>query len=97
MFTDGRRVWGGKQRPGGVAKGTNGDVWKTGPMAEEKLRLIPMKAAIERICCKRTKLYELIKSGIIKAYKMGRQTMVDANTIDAYHATLPPMVSATSA
>ena len=62
-------------------------------MAEpEKRRLITMKAACERGGFKKTKAYALINSGTITAYKMDGQTMVDANTIDAYHETLPQII-----
>jgi hypothetical protein len=55
----------------------------------EKRNLIPMKAALERGGFKRTKAYELIDAGRIVAYKMGHQTMIDSDSIDAYHASLP--------
>ena len=48
-----------------------------------------MKAALEKGGFKRTKAYELIKEGKIEAYKMGHQTMVDADSIERYHASLP--------
>ncbi|WP_166308511.1 hypothetical protein [Bradyrhizobium sp. 2S1] len=54
-----------------------------------KRNLIPLKKALERGGFGRTKAYELIKRGKIVAYKMEGQTMVDANSIDAYHMTLP--------
>jgi hypothetical protein len=54
-----------------------------------KRNLITMKAALEKGGFKRTKAYELIDAGKIIAYKMGHQTMVDADSIDAYHASLP--------
>jgi excisionase family DNA binding protein len=37
----------------------------------------------------RTKAYELIEAGKIDAYKMGHQTMIDLNSVDRYHASLP--------
>jgi hypothetical protein len=57
----------------------------------EKRNLIPMKAALERGHFKRTKAYKLIDAGAILAYKMGHKTMIDADSIDAYHASLPPI------
>jgi hypothetical protein len=48
-----------------------------------------MKAALEKGGFKRTKAYELINKGKIIAYKMGHQAMVDADSIDAFHASLP--------
>ena len=56
---------------------------------KQKRNLIPMKAALVKGGFKRTKAYELIDAGKIDAYKMGHQTMIDANSIDAYHASLP--------
>ena len=37
----------------------------------------------------RTKAYELIAHERIRAYKMGGKTMIDLNSIDEYHASLP--------
>jgi hypothetical protein len=54
-----------------------------------KRNLIPLKAALEKGGFKRTKAYELINEGKIIAYKMGHQTMVDADSIDDYHSSLP--------
>jgi hypothetical protein len=54
-----------------------------------KRNLISMKAALERGGFRRTKAYRLINEGKIIAYKMDHQTMIDADSIDAYHASLP--------
>jgi hypothetical protein len=61
-------------------------------MSDVKRNLITMKAALEKGGFKRTKAYELIEAGKIDAYKMGHQTMVDADSIDAYHLTLPKIM-----
>ena len=37
----------------------------------------------------RTKAYELIAHERIKAYKMGGKTMIDLDSVDEYHASLP--------
>ena len=37
----------------------------------------------------KTKAYELIALERIKAYKMGGKTMIDLNSVDEYHASLP--------
>jgi hypothetical protein len=37
----------------------------------------------------RTKAYELIAHEKIRAYKMGGKTMIDLNSVDEYHASLP--------
>ena len=55
----------------------------------QKRNLIPLKKALERGGFGRSKAYKLIKNGKIIAYKMEGQTMVDADSIDAYHLTLP--------
>jgi hypothetical protein len=60
-------------------------------MSDVKRNLITMKAALEKGGFKRTKAYELINAGKINAYKMRHRTMVDADSIDAYHASLPPI------
>ena len=41
----------------------------------------------------RTKCYELIKDGRIKAYKFDTRTLLDLNSIDELHRTLPPLVT----
>jgi hypothetical protein len=55
----------------------------------EKRNLIPMKAALAKGGFKLTKAYELINNGTLIAYKMGHRTMVDADSIERYHASLP--------
>jgi hypothetical protein len=55
----------------------------------QKRNLVPLKKALERGGFGRTKAYELIKNGKIIAYKMGGQTMVDTDSIDSYHMSLP--------
>lgn len=37
----------------------------------------------------KTKAYELIARQRIKAYKMGGKTLIDLDSIDEYHASLP--------
>jgi excisionase family DNA binding protein len=37
----------------------------------------------------KTKAYELIAHDRIKAYKMGGKTLIDLDTVDEYHASLP--------
>lgn len=37
----------------------------------------------------RTKAYELIAHDRIRAYKMGGKTMIDLDSVDEYHASLP--------
>jgi hypothetical protein len=55
-------------------------------------RLITFKEGLKHLCVGRTKAYELINSGKIIAYKQGHQTMLDADSIDAFQAALPRVV-----
>jgi Helix-turn-helix domain len=48
-----------------------------------------MRAALDKGGFRRTKAYQLINEGKIIAYKMGHQTMIDADSIEAYHKSLP--------
>ncbi|MGJ4904616.1 excisionase family DNA-binding protein [Bradyrhizobium sp. HKCCYLS2058] len=41
----------------------------------------------------KTKAYELIAQGRIRAYKMGGKTLIDLDSIDEYHAVLPRVES----
>jgi len=58
------------------------------PMSDAKRNLIPMKKALEKLGCGRTRAYELINGGKIIAYKDGHSTLVDLDSIEAYHASL---------
>jgi excisionase family DNA binding protein len=44
----------------------------------------------------KTKAYELIAQQRIRAYKMGSKTMIDLDSVDEYHASLPRVVSRAS-
>jgi excisionase family DNA binding protein len=39
----------------------------------------------------RTKAYELIAQKRIAAYKMGHKTMIDLDSVDRYHSSLPKL------
>ncbi|MBR1298533.1 helix-turn-helix domain-containing protein [Bradyrhizobium sp. AUGA SZCCT0042] len=54
-----------------------------------KRNLITMKEALEKGRFKRTKAYELINGGKIIAYKDGHTTLIDADSLEAYQASLP--------
>jgi len=54
-------------------------------------RLVPFKQALRYGHWGKNKAYQLIHAGKIKAYKDGRQTLVDLDTIDAYKNSLPPI------
>jgi excisionase family DNA binding protein len=44
----------------------------------------------------KTKAYELIAQERIRAYKMGGKTMIDLDSVDEYHASLPRVESRAS-
>ena len=44
----------------------------------------------------KTKAYELIAQELIRAYKMGGRTMIDLDSVDEYHASLPRVESRAS-
>jgi excisionase family DNA binding protein len=44
----------------------------------------------------KTKAYELIAQERIRAYKMGGKTMIDLDSVDEYHASLPRVQSRAS-
>jgi excisionase family DNA binding protein len=44
----------------------------------------------------KTKAYELIAKERIRAYKMGGKTMIDLDSVDEYHASLPRVESRAS-
>ena len=55
-------------------------------------RLAEVKAACVYGKVGATKLYELIKAGKIEAYKDGRKTLVDLNSVDRHHRSLPRLI-----
>ena len=54
-------------------------------------RLVSVKEACRYGRFGHTKCYDYINAGKIAAYKRGRQTMIDLDSIDAFHASLPPI------
>ena len=44
----------------------------------------------------KTKAYELIAQERIKAYKLGGKTMIDLDSVDQFHASLPKVESRAS-
>jgi hypothetical protein len=58
-------------------------------MSEQKRNLIPLKRALVKGGFGKTKIYELIDQEKITAFKMDGKTMIDADSIDAYHQSLP--------
>jgi len=61
---------------------------------ENKLRrLVEFKDGCRYGKFGRTKAYELIAQQRIRAYKMGGKTLIDLDSIDEYHASLPRVES----
>ena len=59
-------------------------------MTDKKPRhLITFKEALARGHFKSTTAYKLINAGKIDAYRMEGRTMIDADSIDRYHESLP--------
>jgi excisionase family DNA binding protein len=56
-------------------------------------RLVPMKEACKYGKFGIDKCYELIAQEKIVAYKDGGRVLVDLNSIDAYHRTLPRVIT----
>lgn len=59
--------------------------------AAKAMRLVKLKEALRYGAMSKSKLYRLIDAGKIGAYKRGWETMIDLDTIDAYHANLPKL------
>lgn len=55
-------------------------------------RLVEIKEACRYGRMSPAKLYRLMAAGLIKGYKDGRRTLVDLNTMDAYHNSLPQIM-----
>jgi excisionase family DNA binding protein len=56
-------------------------------------RLANFKAGLEYLGTGRTRAYELIAAGSITAVKLGHKTMLDLDSIDRFHNSLPAAVS----
>jgi excisionase family DNA binding protein len=72
-------------------------------MELEKVRLFDKPPGVRRLvevkeACRyahirsRTRIYQLIRDKKIKAYKDGNRTMVDLNSLDQYHNSLPEIL-----
>lgn len=55
-------------------------------------RLVEVKEACRYSHISRTRIYQLIKAKKIVGYKDGHRTMIDLNTVDAYHNSLPEVM-----
>lgn len=56
-------------------------------------RLVELKDGCRYGKFGKTKAYELIAQERIRAYKMGGKTMIDLDSVDEYHASLPRVES----
>jgi hypothetical protein len=61
------------------------------PRGERKT--MPIREALHRCGIGRTKLYELLGSGALKASKLGAKTLIDVECADSFFSTLPDFVS----
>jgi excisionase family DNA binding protein len=50
---------------------------------------LSVEEAMNFLCIRRTKLYELIKSNEIEAIKLGRRTLIPAASLQAFVDRLP--------
>ncbi|PAY10502.1 hypothetical protein CK489_03320 [Bradyrhizobium sp. UFLA03-84] len=57
--------------------------------SNKRRRLVELKDGCRYGKFGRTTAYELIARDKIKAYKMGGKTMIDLDSVDEYHASLP--------
>ncbi|MDX3971601.1 MAG: hypothetical protein QHD01_34060 [Bradyrhizobium sp.] len=57
--------------------------------SNKRRRLVEFKDGCRYGKFGRTKAYELIAHDRIRAYKMGGKTMIDLDSVDEYHASLP--------
>jgi excisionase family DNA binding protein len=55
----------------------------------KRRRLVEVKDGCRSGKFGKTKAYELIGQERIRAYKMGGKTMIDLDSVDEYHASLP--------
>ena len=52
-------------------------------------KTMPVKEALYRYGIGRTKLYELLGSGALKASKLGAKTLIDVEAADSFFSALP--------
>lgn len=65
-------------------------------ISSQRLRLVEFKDGCRYGKFGKTKAYELIAQQRIRAYKMGGKTMIDLDSVDEYHASLPRVESRAS-
>ena len=64
--------------------------------SNKRRRLVEFKEGCRYGKFGKTKAYELIAHGRIKAYKMGGKTMIDLDSVDEYHTSLPRLETTAS-
>jgi excisionase family DNA binding protein len=67
-----------------------------GDIDNRQRRLVEFKDGCRYGKFGKTKAYELIAQERIRAYKMGGKTMIDLDSVDEYHASLPRVESRAS-
>lgn len=60
-------------------------------------RMVPLKEACRYAHWSRDTAYKLIHEGKIDAYKDGRRTFIDLDTVDRYKRTLPKIAATAAA
>jgi len=60
-------------------------------IARMRPRLVLFKEGCRYLGYGKSKAYALIAEGKIKAFRMGSKTMLDLDSIDQYHASLPQL------
>ena len=55
----------------------------------ESLKLVSVNYALQTLSIGKTKLYDLIKQGVIRPAKIGRRTLIRLDDLDAFIAGLP--------
>jgi len=69
------------------------------PVAASEPELIPIKVACKRVPCSMPTMYALIRAGRVKAYKIGRSTLIDPvslrDGVRAVPLTLPSKIAPT--
>jgi len=65
----------------------SGNFVETDPIPRR--RLAPVRVACKYGCISRSKAYNLINRGKIRAYKLDFRTLIDLDSIDELYATLP--------
>jgi excisionase family DNA binding protein len=55
-------------------------------------RLVEVKEAVRYGHTSKTRIYQLLRAKKITGYKDGKRTLIDLNSFDAYHNSLPQVL-----